>query len=515
MGSLVDFFGNEWMGADRNMVTDPFGDVQAAETQQQAQKDALAQQVSLAKQAQDFFKGQSDQGIGYIQQGTQQGEQALQDYLRSAGDQIGQGRGYAQSALEVGRNQGLESLGAGYTQGRGDIAGGYAQGRGDLASAYGQARGDLGQVAGLQRYGAGAAQAINSYDALGQRQDRLGGMLDQRGGLYGGFEQDPGYQFRQKQGEEAIMRQASAQGGRMGGATMKALADYNQGLASQEYGNFAARRQAEAGVNAGSDTQYAGLLTNQAGRTDQASLAAQQNQMGLAGMGYGAQGQLAGLASQYGQGQAGMSTAGGQALGGMAYGYGGQRAGMQGQYGQNLADMYQQTYGQQAGMTYGTGNSLSDLYSNAGGNMANVAIGVGGNNQNNANSLMGAYSNYAQYGGMEQQAQANSNRETAGMIAGFFSDSRLKSDIRRVIGSKYERIGLNGYTWEWNTQANRLGYFGKSGGVIAQEVREVYPSAVVEQDGYLAVDYPALEIMVESEERAHKHRLAGVGAEAA
>ena len=48
---------------------------------------------------------------------------------------------------------------------------------------------------------------------------------------------DPGYQFRLSEGEKGIHRAASARGGLYSGATLKALARYNQDAASNEYGN--------------------------------------------------------------------------------------------------------------------------------------------------------------------------------------------------------------------------------------------------------------------------------------
>lgn len=47
---------------------------------------------------------------------------------------------------------------------------------------------------------------------------------------------DPGYAFRQQQGEQGINRAATASGSRYSGATLKALSRFNSGLASQEYG---------------------------------------------------------------------------------------------------------------------------------------------------------------------------------------------------------------------------------------------------------------------------------------
>lgn len=48
---------------------------------------------------------------------------------------------------------------------------------------------------------------------------------------------DPGYQFRLKQGQQAVENSAAARGGLFSGGTAKALNDYIQGSASNEYGN--------------------------------------------------------------------------------------------------------------------------------------------------------------------------------------------------------------------------------------------------------------------------------------
>jgi hypothetical protein len=49
------------------------------------------------------------------------------------------------------------------------------------------------------------------------------------------FQADPGYQFRQDQGQQALERSAAARGGLMSGAALKDTARFSQGLASQEY----------------------------------------------------------------------------------------------------------------------------------------------------------------------------------------------------------------------------------------------------------------------------------------
>lgn len=50
------------------------------------------------------------------------------------------------------------------------------------------------------------------------------------------FDKDPGYQFRMEEGQKALERSASARGGLNSGGTLKALARYSQGVASDEYG---------------------------------------------------------------------------------------------------------------------------------------------------------------------------------------------------------------------------------------------------------------------------------------
>jgi hypothetical protein len=50
------------------------------------------------------------------------------------------------------------------------------------------------------------------------------------------FQQDPGYAFRQEQGEKGLQRAAAAGGGLGSGRYLKDAMRFNQGLASQEYG---------------------------------------------------------------------------------------------------------------------------------------------------------------------------------------------------------------------------------------------------------------------------------------
>ena len=88
---------------------------------------------------------------------------------------------------------------------------------------------------------------------------------------------DPSYQFRLQQGQDTIQSSAAAQGGLLSGATLKALQNYGQDSASQEYGNAYNRFNADQtnrynrlsnlvgiGQNAAAQVGNAGAQTAQA-----------------------------------------------------------------------------------------------------------------------------------------------------------------------------------------------------------------------------------------------------------
>ena len=83
---------------------------------------------------------------------------------------------------------------------------------------------------------------------------------------------DPSYQFRLQQGQDAIQSSAAAKGGLLTGATLKALQNYGQDAASQEYSNAYNR------FNADQTNQY-NRLSNLVGLGQNA--AAQQGNAGM------------------------------------------------------------------------------------------------------------------------------------------------------------------------------------------------------------------------------------------
>lgn len=62
------------------------------------------------------------------------------------------------------------------------------------------------------------------------------GMFNRQFGMQD-FQEDPGYAFRMEQGTKALNRGAAAKGGMLSGNALRALTEYGQNLASQEYQN--------------------------------------------------------------------------------------------------------------------------------------------------------------------------------------------------------------------------------------------------------------------------------------
>lgn len=76
-----------------------------------------------------------------------------------------------------------------------------------------------------------------------------------------------------------------------------------------------------------------------------------------------------------------------------------------------------------------------------------------------------------------------------GLLGLFYSDARLKDNIE-LIG---QENGFNVYQWDWNDKAKELGVNQPNVGLIAQEIQETNPEAVVKHDsGYLMINYGAL-----------------------
>jgi len=134
----------------------------------------------------------------------------------------------------------------------------------------------------------------------------LEGMQDpafQKNFTLADFNKDPGYQFRMDEGQKALERSAAAKGGLMNGGTLKALTQYGQNFASNEYQNAYDRFNNDANL------RFGRLGT-------------------IAGMGQGATNAVGQFASNYGNNVSNNITNMGQAKAGAIIGDANRNAGM-------------------------------------------------------------------------------------------------------------------------------------------------------------------------------------------
>lgn len=109
---------------------------------------------------------------------------------------------------------------------------------------------------------------------------------------------DPGYKFRLQQGQQALENSAAARGGLLSGNTAKAITDYSQNYASNEYSNVYGRAFNEY------STRYNQFQQDQANKFNRLSSLAGGGQIAagqLGQVGQSAAGNITNLAGQQGQ----------------------------------------------------------------------------------------------------------------------------------------------------------------------------------------------------------------------
>jgi hypothetical protein len=135
------------------------------------------------------------------------------------------------------------------------------------------------------------------------------------------FFQSPGYQFRRQEGTRGLERSAAASGGAFSGNALRALAEFNSGLASQEFGNYFNQLAGIAGIGQTATNQtaaYGANYANQAGRN--ALAAGEARASGIIGQGNAIGQGVSDLAGAYGYFRGGRPATG---YGGTGYGSGG------------------------------------------------------------------------------------------------------------------------------------------------------------------------------------------------
>lgn len=234
------------------------------------------------------------------------------------------------------------------------------------------------------------------YDALGRLSDLLGLSGNTKAQGYGSLlakfsgddlQDDPGYQFRLEQGKDALENSAAARGGLFSGAAGKALTEYGQGFASNEYLNAYNRFKSDQ-----NDT-----FTRLSGIAGTGQTATQQ--VGQAGQNY---------ANQYGSNAIGGANA--QAASGMAQGNA-----FTGAINQIGAFGQQGGFGNLFGSSYTTPGP-SGAYTNPYGSGAGV----------DPNNYLGGYAS-----------------------AGDYSDPGLKTDVVRI-GVRDDGLGVYEFRYLWS-----------------------------------------------------------------
>jgi len=119
-----------------------------------------------------------------------------------------------------------------------------------------------GQRIGMLRPGGGNGRFINDTGAdipglMRQSQQQTQAANSPAGPDMSSFFESPGYQFRREEGTRGVERSAAARGGAFSGNALRALAEFNSGLASQEFGNYFNQLAGIAGIGQTATNQTA------------------------------------------------------------------------------------------------------------------------------------------------------------------------------------------------------------------------------------------------------------------
>ena len=339
------------------------------------------------------------------------------------------------------------------------------------------------ESAGLALMGRGREQlqqdpfGILNQQLLAQRAANLGGMfMGQVEAPLAGRETDiynriRATQMPEEERQRLALEERLASQGRLGvqtamyGGTPEQLALSQAQEEAQNRASLAAIQQAQAEqMQQGQlGAQFAGLGSNLAAQ--EAALRDVQQQRAIQSLTAG-QGMLAGgLGLQQAQQQLGMGALSG------AYLPQAQLLNVQ-----QAAQLYPQL--QQQAQLFGTGQYGETMMS---GLEARLIA-----EQARANLLGGIGTGLLS--GLTQPVQQQGGGVTT-LLGTLFSDVSLKSNIEKLSTVN----GINLYTWDWNEEGQQIAGDQQTFGVLAQEIAEFRPSAVIRDDkGYLKVDYSKL-----------------------
>lgn len=199
----------------------------AAETQARAATEGAQAQLQAAREANALQAAMYKQGLGIQAPQIRGGQLALSALMSGLGLGAGTRGMTAPGAMAPAVMPGGAAGGVPATAG---IPGTFVNAQGVAVDAQGK------PVAAPSDYGIGSIPIGATEEEMAMAGAPMAGKFTEE---FTGQDiyMDPSYKFRLEQGMRQLRAQQAAGGNRFGGQAMKDIAEYSQGLASQEYGN--------------------------------------------------------------------------------------------------------------------------------------------------------------------------------------------------------------------------------------------------------------------------------------
>lgn len=268
----------------------------------------------------------------------------------------------------------------------------------------------LGALGGFSQAGADALEAQRSLAGLNGAEAQAAAMAD--------IENDPEYQMLLKQGEEAILQNASATGGLRGGRTQEALADLRSSLAARQLD----KKYSRLGQLAQQGADISRFMSGQG----------QQATSNVLGLGAGAAEGLAARGQQASMGGAQMGLGSDQFLSAQGAAASGQLMGQGGAASRGLANMGYGTLQNR----YATGVDLTRNLAGQGLNTAQYMTGLGGNlGQYLASTGASTLGDIARMGQASAAGQATLGQNTGGQVANLLGQKGAALAGGRIAGA--------------------------------------------------------------------------------
>lgn len=188
--------------------------------------------LEYRKDAGEALGAAEEQALAQYEASKQEALQVISQATGKSIDELTSGESNALNELQAGRVASLNALYGAQGQSIGALDTAEQTGVGALNTAYSRGTENLSPYTSS---GAAAQQQLADLQGLNGPEAQAAARAK--------FQTDPGYAFRLEQGLKAGQGLANAQGNIYSGATLKALNDYAQGQASQEYGNYYNRTQ--------------------------------------------------------------------------------------------------------------------------------------------------------------------------------------------------------------------------------------------------------------------------------